>query len=116
MLRLTPTLFQGACQAIEDATELANALSAVYKVDTKDPRSPSIEKTLQNYRKSREGRAKNLVHFSDRYAMLHTARLPYGMGPLVRRFVYTWMPRFAWKWSLNWLYSYQPSLNIPNNV
>lgn len=65
---------------------------------------------LSAYAGAREGRTKDLSRFSDNFALLHTARLPYGMGPLVRRVLYTLVPTWFWINYLGWLYGYQPTV------
>ncbi|KAL2001852.1 hypothetical protein VTN02DRAFT_1117 [Thermoascus thermophilus] len=110
---MTSFFGQGACQAIEDATELANVLHRYFQ-NRRGPEpsssSSSLADALQEYRALREGRARDLVSFSSRYARVHTARLPYGLGPLVRRFVYAYMPLWGWRWALRWLYGHQPTV------
>lgn len=103
------SILQGACQAIEDATELANVLHA-YFANRQDAEQSSLADALQEYRTLREGRAKDLVSFSSNYAKLHTARLPYGLGPIVRKLVYAYMPIWGWRWALQWLYGHQPTV------
>ncbi|GAD98574.1 FAD binding monooxygenase [Paecilomyces variotii No. 5] len=110
----------GACQAIEDATELGNVLQAYFtnKQTAKDigAQPPRLEDALAQYCEKREGRAKDLVAFSSNYAKVHMARLPYGMGPLVRKFVYAYMPIWGWRWALEWLYGYQPMVNAVSGL
>ena len=101
---MTSFFGQGACQAIEDATELATALICHYAA----PTGTSLQDNLERYSRVRGGRGRELVSFSAKYAMMHVARLPYGMGPLVRKIVYAYLPMWAWFWSLEWLYGYQP--------
>ncbi|KAK0565178.1 hypothetical protein OC861_003913, partial [Tilletia horrida] len=100
----------GACQAIEDATELCNAL-----VDSLVRNKQPIETALQAYADRRMPRTKAVSEFSNSYAMMHTARLPYNLGPLVRRIVYSYIPE-RWLWgTLGWLYAYQPIVHgLPN--
>lgn len=45
--------------------------------------------------------------------MVHTARLPYGLGPFVRKVLYKYVPVSVWLWCLNWMYSYQPTIKYP---
>lgn len=90
---------QGACQAIEDATVLADSISLFLAGD---------ETALATYAGVREKRAQQVAAFSARYALLHTARLPFGMGKVVRAFVYRILPSSAWMWYLTWLYGFQP--------
>ena len=111
---------KGACQAIEDATELANTLQNYFSTpysDEKPIEKPSqtdpssLEHALGAYSDKRGERAKALVSFSANYAKVHTASLPYGMGPLVRKLIYAYLPEWGWMWGLNWLYGYQPTVN-----
>ena len=104
---MTSFFGQGACQAIEDAAELANALSAHYSTSAPVP----LSQALQSFSTSRERRARDITSFSANYAKLHTARLPYGLGPAARKFVYAWLPVWGWMWCLKWLYGYQPTVN-----
>ncbi|KAJ9285043.1 hypothetical protein DTO027B5_6333 [Paecilomyces variotii] len=112
---MTSFFGQGACQAIEDATELGNILHAYFtnKQTAKNigAQSPRLEDALGEYCTKREGRAKDLVTFSSNYAKVHMARLPYGLGPFVRKFVYAYMPIWGWRWALEWLYGYQPMID-----
>ncbi|KAJ9299413.1 hypothetical protein DTO271G3_3035 [Paecilomyces variotii] len=112
---MTSFFGQGACQAIEDATELGNILHAYFtnKQTAKDigAQPPRLEDALGEYCTKREGRAKDLVTFSSNYAKVHMARLPYGLGPFVRKFVYAYMPIWGWRWALEWLYGYQPMMD-----
>ncbi|PHH86105.1 hypothetical protein CDD83_10710 [Cordyceps sp. RAO-2017] len=99
---MTSFFGQGGCQAIEDAAVLGNLLA--------ENRS-SLDRPhelLALYAKTREPRTQDLSRFSDRFAMLHTARLPYGLGPFVRWLLYTLVPSWFWVWYLGWLYGYQP--------
>ncbi|KAL2013567.1 hypothetical protein VTN00DRAFT_1092 [Thermoascus crustaceus] len=107
---MTSFFGQGACQAIEDATELANVLHRYFTNQQGPEQSSSLGDALQEYRTLREGRARDLVSFSSNYAKVHTARLPYGLGPLVRKFVYAYMPIWGWRWALRWLYGHQPTV------
>ncbi|THC92759.1 hypothetical protein EYZ11_007751 [Aspergillus tanneri] len=63
---------------------------------------------LESYARARESRAQEVASFSARYAQIHTAKLPLGMGKLVRSIIYQWMPSSAWMWYLQWLYGHQP--------
>lgn len=63
---------------------------------------------MHSYSATRMERAKALVSFSSNYAKVHTANLPYGMGPLVRKLIFGYMPEWCWMWGLRWLYGYQP--------
>lgn len=65
---------------------------------------------LSTYAGIREPRTKDLSKFSDNFALLHTARLPYGTGPLVRWLLYTLVPTWFWISYLGWLYKYQPTV------
>lgn len=116
--------WQGACQAIEDATELANALQEYFSVPFSDEnrveqvsqRGPSsLEHVLSAYSDKRGERAKALVSFSSNYAKVHTANLPYGMGPLVRKLIYAYLPEWGWMLGLKWLYGYQPTVKHVSN-
>ncbi|ERF71506.1 hypothetical protein EPUS_00495 [Endocarpon pusillum Z07020] len=118
---MTSFFGQGACQAIEDATELANALqsyfSAPYKEDSSTEKpaqreASSLAQTLGAYSDKRGERAKALVSFSSNYAKVHTGKLPYGMGPLVRKLIFAYLPAWGWMWGLTWLYGYQPTVDI----
>lgn len=101
---MTSFFGQGACQAIEDATELSNALIRHYLF----PSITSLQDGLDRYTEVRDKRGRELVSFSAKYAGMHVARLPYGLGPLTRRIVYGWLPMWCWFWGLEWLYGYQP--------
>lgn len=113
---MTSFLGQGACQAIEDATELANLLSLYFTPESSSPcrrgteseRPLSIPDLLQRYSDARSSRAQKIASFSTKYAMFHTAQLPYGLGPIVRQLVYTWVPLWCFIWCFAWLYGYQP--------
>lgn len=105
---LTPQR-RGGCQAIEDAAVLGNLLAENRKTLDKP------HELLATYAKIREPRTKDLATFSDSFAMLHTARLPYGMGPFVRWFLYTLVPTWFWISYLGWLYRYQPTVTALGN-
>lgn len=113
---MTSFLGQGACQAIEDATELANLLQLYFTPESSSPhqrgtepeRPLSIPDLLQRYSDARSSRAQQIASFSNKYAMFHTAQLPYGLGPIVRQLVYTWLPLWCFIWCFAWLYGYQP--------
>lgn len=113
---MTSFLGQGACQAIEDATELANLLSLYFTPESSSPRRRGVEPEgplsipglLQRYSDARSSRAQKIASFSTKYAMFHTAQLPYGLGPIVRQLVYTWVPLWCFIWCFAWLYGYQP--------
>lgn len=110
--------YQGACQAIEDATELANSLQSYFSTvgnKEQDHGSTSsradtsnLVQVLSDYSARRGDRAKALVSFSRNYAKVHTGTLAYGMGPLVRKLIYAYLPEWGWMWALRWLYGYQP--------
>ncbi|KAJ9669771.1 hypothetical protein H2201_000156 [Coniosporium apollinis] len=104
---MTSFFGQGGCQAIEDATELANLLQRHFSVPAAE-RLSGVDDVLIEYSARRQSRAKDIATFSGNYAKLHTANLPYGMGPLVRKLVYAYMPVWMWMWYLEWLYGYQP--------
>ncbi|KAE8221105.1 hypothetical protein CF319_g5482 [Tilletia indica] len=107
---ITSFFGQGACQAIEDATELCNAL-----VESLIRQSQPVETALQLYAERRMPRTKSVSKFSDSYAMMHTARLPYNLGPLVRKVMYSYVPERWLLGSLGWLYAYQPVVHgLPN--
>jgi salicylate hydroxylase len=105
---MTSFFGQGGCQAIEDAAELANSLQNALAFDSSSVYAGDISSALREFANSREARAKSVAGFSASYARLFTANLPYGMGPFVRKIVYTYVPSRAWLWWLNWLYGYQP--------
>lgn len=121
---MTSFLGQGACQAIEDATELANLLSLYFTPESSSPgrrgtdseRPLSIPDLLQRYSDARSSRAQKIASFSTKYAMFHTAQLPYGLGPIVRQLVYTWVPLWCFIWCFAWLYGYQPVVNGVSQV
>ncbi|OAQ80967.1 FAD binding monooxygenase [Purpureocillium lilacinum] len=106
---MTSFFGQGGCQAIEDAAVLGNLLAENRKTLDKP------HELLATYAKIREPRTKDLATFSDSFAMLHTARLPYGMGPFVRWFLYTLVPTWFWISYLGWLYRYQPTVTALGN-
>ena len=103
---MTSFFGQGACQAIEDATELANALLTHYTSLT--PSASTLNAAFATYSETRGKRGKDLVSFSSVYAGIHVARLPYGLGPIARQILYKWLPVWVWLWALGWLYGYQP--------
>ncbi|GAT21183.1 FAD-dependent monooxygenase [Aspergillus luchuensis] len=100
---------KGACQAIEDVGELANLLHTYFAGQSGNPQV--LQDLLQEFRKSREPRARNLVYYSSIFAQVHTGRLPYGLGPLARRIAFTYAPVWCWKWACNPLYGYQPRVH-----
>jgi salicylate hydroxylase len=105
---MTSFFGQGGCQAIEDAAELANALQNALAIDSTSAYAGDMPAALREFGNSREARAKSVAGFSASYARLFTANLPFGMGPFVRKMVYTYVPSRAWLWWLSWLYGYQP--------
>jgi len=109
---MTSFFGQGACQAIEDAVELANSLNTLFSSSSPTPSRASISKQLETYSDIREKRAKDLVAFSANYAKLHTATLPSQgqLGQLVRWGIYQFCPSWGWMWYLRWLYGYQPTV------
>ncbi|KAK2746043.1 hypothetical protein FQN57_003383 [Myotisia sp. PD_48] len=102
---MTSFFGQGGCQAIEDAVELGNALHEHFHMND--------ETAFEKYSDSRQKRAKDLVNFSENFAKVHTARLPYGLGPFVRKVLYKYVPTSIWVWYLDWLFSYQPTVKYP---
>ncbi|OJZ83628.1 hypothetical protein ASPFODRAFT_49041 [Aspergillus luchuensis CBS 106.47] len=106
---MTSFIGQGACQAIEDVGELANLLHTYFAGQSGNPQV--LQDLLQEFRKSREPRARNLVYYSSIFAQVHTGRLPYGLGPLARRIAFTYAPVWCWKWACNPLYGYQPRVH-----
>ncbi|EGD93403.1 FAD-dependent urate hydroxylase [Trichophyton mentagrophytes] len=102
---MTSFFGQGGCQAIEDAVELGNALYEHFHLN--DPTA------FDRYSEVRQKRASDLVQFSDNFAKVHTARLPYGLGPLVRKILYKYVPTSIWVWYFNWLFNYQPVIKYP---
>ncbi|PHH63850.1 hypothetical protein CDD81_5407 [Ophiocordyceps australis] len=101
---MTSFFGQGGCQAIEDAAILGNLL-AEHGEALAEP-----QQLLAAYAGVREPRTKHLSAFSAGFALLHTARLPLGLGPLARWFLYTLVPTWFWLWYLGWLYKYQPEV------
>jgi salicylate hydroxylase len=99
---MTSFFGQGACQAIEDAAVLSDAIVALLGGDAT---------ALQAYAHVRERRAQEVADFSARYAQVHTAKLPLGTGPLLRYLIYRWVPSSVWMWYLQWLYGHQPISN-----
>ncbi|EXV04385.1 FAD binding domain protein [Metarhizium robertsii] len=102
---MTSFFGQGGCQAIEDAAVLGNLLAENRRTLVEDS-----ELILSTYARIREPRTKDLSKFSDNFALLHTARLPYGTGPFVRWLLYTLVPTWFWINYLGWLYKYQPTV------
>ncbi|KAL8800506.1 MAG: hypothetical protein Q9182_005142 [Xanthomendoza sp. 2 TL-2023] len=117
---MTSFFGQGACQAIEDATELANSLQQHFSVPGKGEKglqrvplqggTSGLAQILSDYSTRRSQRAKAVASFSRDYAKVHTGKLPYGMGPLVRKIIYAYMPEWGWTRGLRWLYGHQPTL------
>ncbi|KAK8185158.1 FAD binding monooxygenase [Phyllosticta capitalensis] len=106
---MTSFFGQGACQAIEDATILANMLHRHYSPSSSS--SKNIPDVLKSYAREREDRAKAVADFSASYAKVHTANLPLGFGPFIRKLIYGYAPAWVWMWYLKWLYGYQPSVD-----
>lgn len=104
---MTSFFGQGACQAIEDATVLANALTPLFASE-KPPLASATDAALAWYCGQREPRARDLVTFSEQYATLHTANMPWGLGPVVRKVFYGWVPVWCMMSLLEWLYGHQP--------
>lgn len=112
---------QGACQAIEDATELANSFHQHFSVSRKGEKrllsvplqegTSSLVQALSDYSTRRSQRAKAVASFSRDYAKVHTGKLPYGLGPLFRRLIYAYMPEWGWTRGLRWLYGHQPTID-----
>ncbi|KJK92683.1 hypothetical protein H633G_03478 [Metarhizium anisopliae BRIP 53284] len=102
---MTSFFGQGGCQAIEDAAVLGNLLAENRRTLVEDS-----ELILSTYARIREPRTKDLSKFSDNFALLHTARLPYGTGPFLRWLLYTLVPTWFWINYLGWLYKYQPTV------
>ncbi|KAH8435081.1 uncharacterized protein LDX57_012710 [Aspergillus melleus] len=96
---MTSFFGQGACQAIEDATVLADSIADFLEGDAS---------ALKSYSRLRERRAQDVASFSARYAQVHTAKLPLGTGKMVRSLIYQWVPSSVWMWYLGWLYGHQP--------
>jgi 2-polyprenyl-6-methoxyphenol hydroxylase-like FAD-dependent oxidoreductase len=65
---MTPNLAQGACQAIEDAAALADALAAV--TGPRGTQDAAIEAALQRYESQRVARANALVVASRRFGSI----------------------------------------------
>lgn len=98
--------YQGACQAIEDAGELANVLNSYFRDRSGHPQA--LQTCLKEYRQRREERARYVFEFSSTFASLHTGKMAYGLGPLLRRVAFTWAPLWCWDRALTPLYGYQP--------
>lgn len=121
---MTSFFGQGACQAIEDATELANLIFPYFHPDSSVRGQSEVEAEgdmdiadiLRRYSDARRPRAHNIATFSAKYALFHTAQLPYGLGPFVRRFVYSWAPIWFFVWCLGWLYGYQPTIRAVSHT
>ncbi|KAI9172434.1 FAD-dependent monooxygenase pynG [Paramyrothecium foliicola] len=80
---MTSFFGQGACQAIEDAAVLGSLLGE--NRNSLD----NADQLLSAYATERAGRTKDMSRFSDVFAGVHMARLPYGLGPPLRRLLYT---------------------------
>lgn len=112
---MTSFFGQGACQAIEDAAELTNALTKYFS-QNKSPDYAALLTALESYRVPREDRSKALVSFSANYAKVHTANFKVAVpimgeinvGPVLRRLIYGYAPAWTWMKYLEWLYAYQP--------
>lgn len=109
---MTTFFGQGACQAIEDAVELTNILEPYLKSrrassSSKDDRK-SLASLLEQYAETRHTRAKAIATFSSRYAVVHMALLPYGIGAVLRQLLYKWAPVWFFLRCLDWLYGVQP--------
>jgi salicylate hydroxylase len=102
---MTSFFGQGGCQAIEDAATLGNLLSQNrHSLDNADA-------LLAAYAAEREGRTRALSRFSNIFAGVHMARLPYGVGPPLRWLLYTLVPTWFWLRYLGWIYAYQPTIS-----
>lgn len=99
---MTSFFGQGACQAIEDAVELANAITS----------GNDIQSQLAAYGATRMKRGKDVSSFSGNYARLHTGQYPSRgwAGETMRYLMYQWCPSSVWMWYLQWLYGYQPTV------
>ncbi|RAK74478.1 FAD-dependent oxidoreductase [Aspergillus fijiensis CBS 313.89] len=106
---MTSFIGQGACQAIEDAGELANALHAYF--GSQSPSPQMLRERLEEYRHRREARARYVFSFSSLFAQLHTGRLWSPMGPLLRWVAFVCAPMWCWHRALTPLYGYQPVVN-----
>lgn len=71
----------------------------------------NADQLLSAYAAEREGRTKDMSRFSEVFAGLHMARLPYGLGPPLRWLLYTLVPSWVWLRYLGWIYSYQPTVS-----
>nr|UYW66729.1 PyrC [Penicillium thymicola] len=105
---MTSFIGQGACQAIEDAGELANVLNSYFRDRSGHPQA--LQMCLKEYRQRREERARYVFEFSSNFASLHTGKMSYGLGPLLRRVAFTWAPLWCWDRALTPLYGYQPHI------
>lgn len=116
---MTSFFGQGACQAIEDAAVLGNLVQRRRHQTASMQREKhcdfgdyaAISRMLAEYSQQREDRVKELSTFSSNFAFLHTARLPYGLGPAVRRILYGFLPAWVWMRYLGWLYGHQPTVS-----
>ncbi|KAI1391902.1 putative monooxygenase [Hypoxylon trugodes] len=110
---MTSFFGQGACQAIEDAAVLGNLLNewvVAPKADFNKFTHKDLSLMLYEYSERRKQRVQDLAKFSADFARLHTANLPFGLGPLVRKLVYSYVPSWVWIWYLRWLYGVQPTV------
>jgi salicylate hydroxylase len=101
---MSPWFGQGGTACIEDAVTLGNTLHSIFS------ESQNVEEALQAYRTHREKRTQDIAKFSADFGRLYSAQLPYGMGRMVRRMLFGYMPGGIWLWWLQWLYGYQPVL------
>lgn len=105
---MTSAFGQGGMMAIEDAATLGNLIDANRK-NLDNPAS-----FLREYSDVRGKRVEDVVKFSFRFIVLHSAALPFGIGGFLRWFAYACVPAFIWHWYLGWLYGYQPTVNALN--
>ncbi len=99
-----------ACQC--SPTILRRSSQDDYYIEKPPQRDPSrLSDVLRAYSDKRGERAKALVSFSSNYAKVHTGNLLYGLGPLVRKLIYAYLPEWGWMWGLRWLYGYQPTVD-----
>ncbi|KAK7909083.1 FAD binding monooxygenase [Apiospora marii] len=116
---MTSFFGQGACQAIEDAAVLGQLIQQRRNQSASMRREKhhdfggytEISRMLAEFSQQREGRVKELSAFSSNFALLHMAKLPYGLGPAIRRIVYGFFPAWVWMWYLSWLYGHQPTVS-----
>ncbi|KAH0600962.1 hypothetical protein MHUMG1_01963 [Metarhizium humberi] len=98
-----PSMYNGRVALLGDAAHSMTSFFGQTLVE-------DSELILSTYARIREPRTKDLSKFSDNFALLHTARLPYGTGPFVRWLLYTLVPTWFWINYLGWLYKYQPTV------